>query len=53
MAAFYLCGGVVAADAVNGPAEFAVAKRGIAAGTSVDRASVADAGTPLKQAALL
>lgn len=47
--AFYLKGGVViAADAVNRPAEFMLAKRLVAGGMAVDATALADEALPLK-----
>jgi len=47
--AFYLRQGVlIAADAVNKPGEFMMARRLVAAGVAPDVAALADEGAPLK-----
>ncbi len=47
---FYLRAGVlIAADAVNKPGEFMLAKRLVAAGTRLDTAALTDAARPLKE----
>lgn len=48
--AFYLRGGVlIAADSVNRPADFMLARKLVAAGLRIDAAALADSDTPLKQ----